>query len=576
MVRSSLLRNEINSEREVIPSGKPIRCAIYTRKSSEEGLDQSFNSLHAQREACEAFVMSQKHEGWQMISGHYDDGGFSGGNMERPGLKKLLTDISAGKVDTVVVYKVDRLTRSLSDFARIVESFDSKGVSFVSVTQQFNTTSSMGRLTLNVLLSFAQFEREVTGERIRDKVAASKKKGMWMGGFVPLGYNLANHQLVVNPKEAEVVGRIFALYLELRSVTALQENLKGSEIRSKQRTGSTGRQFGGAILSRGTLYHLLNNSVYIGKTIHKGVLYPGKHEAIVNVETWDRAANLLKENRVSRKTRHNLDSGRMLQGRLMSTDGRIYTPTHANKNGRRYFYYILRGKVDAGSIRSLPAVEIESRVLFLISSFLADSLRVAEQFLGLDVRDMKLLTSAARHRAALLIDGTVRQKDEVIGLTRARVVVMPSELLIEIDRGAIGREFLGREANSEVSGLIEIREPFQFARRGSEVRLILTSNAQPNQDALPSLVKAVTLARTWYKWIVKGEVRTMSELARRAGMDRHYTARLLRLVMLSPQVAEAVLRGDHSPLLTVTQLTDTIEMDWELQKLAQKLSELEG
>ncbi|WP_158788063.1 recombinase family protein [Granulicella sp. L46] len=551
----------------MIPSGKPTRCAIYTRKSSEEGLDQSFNSLHAQREACEAFVLSQKHEGWQMISAHYDDGGFSGGNMERPGLKKLLTDISAGKVDTVVVYKVDRLTRSLSDFARIVESFDSKGVSFVSVTQQFNTTSSMGRLTLNVLLSFAQFEREVTGERIRDKVAASKKKGMWMGGLVPLGYDLANHQLVVNPKEAEVVRKIFALYLELRSVTALQENLKGSEIRSKRRTSSTGRQFGGSVLSRGTLYHLLNNTVYIGKTIHKGVLYPGKHEPIVDVKTWDRSANLLKENRVSRKTKHNLASGRMLQGRLTTADGKIYTPTHANKNGRRYFYYMLRDKGYSAPIRCLPAVEIETRVLFSISSFLADPIRVADQFPGLDVRDMKLLISAARHRAALLIDGTVRQKDEVVGLTRARIVVMPSELLIEIDRGAIGREFLGREANSEVSGLVEIREPFQFARRGSEVRLILTSDEQPNQDALPSLVKAVTLARTWYKWIVNGEIRTMRELARRAGMERHYTARLLRLVTLSPQWAEAVLRGDHSPLLTVAQLTTNLSMEWEKQRL---------
>ena len=210
------------------------RCAIYTRKSSEEGLEQSFNSLHAQREACEAYILSQRHEGWQVLSTTYDDGGFSGGNMERPGLKKLLVDISAGKVDTVVVYKVDRLTRSLSDFARIVESFDSRGVSFVSVTQQFNTTSSMGRLTLNVLLSFAQFEREVTGERIRDKVAASKKKGIWMGGPVPLGYDLSNRQLVVNPAEAETVRMIFDRYLVLGSVTDLQSELENAGIRTKR------------------------------------------------------------------------------------------------------------------------------------------------------------------------------------------------------------------------------------------------------------------------------------------------------------------------------------------------------
>lgn len=229
-----------------------IRCAVYTRKSSEEGLDQSFNSLHAQREACEAYVLSQKHEGWEVVPVAYDDGGFSGGNMERPGLKKLLADISMGLIDTIVVYKVDRLTRSLADFAKIVESFDKKGVSFVSVTQQFNTTSSMGRLTLNVLLSFAQFEREVTGERIRDKVAASKKKGMWMGGFVPLGYDNVNHQLVVNPKEADTVRSIFLRYLNLRSVTLFQDELREQGVRSKQRTTMDGRQLGGAVLSRGT------------------------------------------------------------------------------------------------------------------------------------------------------------------------------------------------------------------------------------------------------------------------------------------------------------------------------------
>jgi DNA invertase Pin-like site-specific DNA recombinase len=254
------------------------RCAIYTRKSSEEGLEQSFNSLHAQREACEAYILSQKHEGWHVLPSAYDDGGFSGGNMERPGLKKLLVDISAGKVDTVVIYKVDRLTRSLSDFARIVESFDKQGVTFVSVTQQFNTTSSMGRLTLNVLLSFAQFEREVTGERIRDKVAASKMKGMWMGGVVPLGYDLTNRQLLINPAEADTVRMIFARYLALKSVTDLQIELENSGVQTKRRITSTGREVGGFLLGRGTLYHLLSNPLYIGKIAHKGKLYDGMHE----------------------------------------------------------------------------------------------------------------------------------------------------------------------------------------------------------------------------------------------------------------------------------------------------------
>ena len=314
----------------ITPHAK-IRCAVYTRKSSEEGLDQSFNSLHAQREACEAYVLSQKHEGWEVVPIAYDDGGFSGGNMERPGLKKLLADISGGLINTIVVYKVDRLTRSLADFAKIVESFDKKGVSFVSVTQQFNTTSSLGRLTLNVLLSFAQFEREVTGERIRDKVAASKKKGMWMGGFVPLGYNNVSHQLVINQEEAEIIRCIFARYLELRSVTTLQQELRAQGVRSKQRMTADGRQLGGAVLSRGTVYHLLSNPVYIGKTLHKGILHPGKHETILDLKLWSQVSEMLKQNRITRRRTHNVPSGRMLIGRLKTETGLIYTPTHASK-----------------------------------------------------------------------------------------------------------------------------------------------------------------------------------------------------------------------------------------------------
>jgi DNA invertase Pin-like site-specific DNA recombinase len=248
---------------------RAIRCAIYTRKSSEEGLEQSFNSLQAQREACEAYIASQKHEGWNAITTRYDDGGFSGGTIERPALQKLLKDIAAGEVNTVVVYKVDRLTRSLMDFARIIEAFDAKGVSFVSVTQQFNTTTSMGRLTLNVLLSFAQFEREVTGERIRDKVAASKKKGMWMGGYVPLGYDLHERQLVINLEEGKIVREIFQQYLKLGRVSALKRYLEDKNILSKLRQGASGVMSGGKSFSRGALYHILNRRLYIGEIAHE-------------------------------------------------------------------------------------------------------------------------------------------------------------------------------------------------------------------------------------------------------------------------------------------------------------------
>jgi DNA invertase Pin-like site-specific DNA recombinase len=267
------------------PDVRRKRCAIYTRKSSEEGLEQEFNSLAAQREACEAFIRSQRNEGWVLVRTRYDDGGFSGGNLERPALQHLIADIRAGRIDIVVVYKVDRLTRSLADFARLVELFDAEAVSFVSVTQQFNTTSSMGRLTLNVLLSFAQFEREVTGERIRDKIAASKKKGMWMGGNVPLGYDANQRTLVVNPAEAETVRRIFALYRELGCVRRVKEETDRLGLRTKCSRTAHGTERGGRPFSRGHLYSLLSNPIYTGQIAHKGALYSGQHPALIDSET---------------------------------------------------------------------------------------------------------------------------------------------------------------------------------------------------------------------------------------------------------------------------------------------------
>src|SRR5437764_14073591 len=262
------------------------RCAIYTRESSEEGLDQEFNSLAAQREACEAFIRSQQHEGWVLAKTRYDDGGFSGGNLQRPALQRLLADIRTVRIDIIVVYKVDRLTRSLADFVRLVETFDAQAVSFVSVTQQFNTTNSMGRLTLNVLLSFAQFEREVTGERIRDTIAASKKKDMWMGGNVPLGYDADERRLVINPAEAETVRRIFALYRELGCVRRVKEEADRLGLRTKCSTTTKGTERGGKPFSRGHLYALLANPIYTGQIVHKGQLHPGQQSALIDAASW--------------------------------------------------------------------------------------------------------------------------------------------------------------------------------------------------------------------------------------------------------------------------------------------------
>ena len=317
-----------------------IRCAIYTRKSSEEGLEQSFNSLDAQREACEAYIVSQRHEGWQLIPTKYDDGGFSGGNMERPALKRLLADIAARRVDNVVVYKVDRLTRSLADFAKIVEQFDKQGISFVSVTQQFNTTTSMGRLTLNVLLSFAQFEREVTGERIRDKVAASKRKGMWMEGVVPLGYDLVDRHLVLNPAEADQVKQIYQTYLRLGCVANLQAHLEKEGIRSKKRTSRTGRTSGDAIFSRGALYLMLHNRIYLGEIVHKDASFPGQHPAIIDQKLWDQVQLQFQSNLQAARKRPRTTEQSLLMGLIYDEQGNRFTPSHANKKGRRYRYYV--------------------------------------------------------------------------------------------------------------------------------------------------------------------------------------------------------------------------------------------
>src|SRR6267142_2210766 len=322
----------------VDPSRK--RCAIYTRKSSEEGLEQEFNSLQAQSEACEAYIRSQRHEGWVLARTRYDDGGFSGGNMERPALQHLLADIREGRIDIIVVYKVDRLTRSLADFARLVEIFDAQEVSFVSVTEQFNKTSSMGRLTLNVLLSFAQFEREVTGELIRDKIAASKKKGMWMGGNVPLGYDATDRTLVINSAEAETVRHIFALYRDLGCVRRVKEETDRLGLMTKRSTTAKGTERGGQPFWRGHLYQLLTNPIYTGQIAHKGQLYPGQHPALIDAEAWRAVRDQLAANATNHRRKADAVEPSLLAALLVDARGERFTPSHAVKKGRRYRYYV--------------------------------------------------------------------------------------------------------------------------------------------------------------------------------------------------------------------------------------------
>ncbi len=346
------------------PVVRKLRCAVYTRKSSEEGLEQEFNSLDAQREACEAYIASQRAEGWVLVEDRYEDGGVSGGTLDRPALKRLLADMGAERVDVVVVYKIDRLSRSLSDFFKLVDQFERNNVTCVSVTQSFNTTTSMGRLTLNMLLSFAQFEREVIGERIRDKIAASRRKGMWMGGFVPLGYDVKDRKLVVNEVDAKKVRLIFERFTKIGSATTL--------VRALRDEGVTGKY--GKLVDKGYVYKLLNNRTYIGKAVHKGTIYPGEHEAIVSQALWDKVHTILSDSPRLRAARTRAQTPALLKGLIFGPTGRAMTPTHTRKGGRLYRYYVstdvLKRDPNACSVRRVPAAEIESAVIEQVRSVL--------------------------------------------------------------------------------------------------------------------------------------------------------------------------------------------------------------
>jgi site-specific DNA recombinase len=409
---------------------KSLKCAIYTRKSSEEGLELDFNSLHAQRESCEAYIKSQKHEGWMALPNLYDDGGYSGGSIERPALKKLLADIQSRAVDVVVVYKVDRLTRSLADFAKIVEIFDAAGVSFVSVTQQFNTTTSMGRLTLNVLLSFAQFEREVTGERIRDKIAASKQKGMWMGGWVPIGYDRKDRTLVINDDEAKTVRTIFELFLKLRNVREVQAELARLKLTTKPYPISTGRILGGLPFSRGHIYRILSNPLYIGEIVHKDIRHAGQHPRIIDHDTWDAVNAQIGSNRREHRVRAKAGHVNLLAGLIYDEAGRALVSSHTTKNGKRYLYYITsdgsgRKPAPAGLAKlRLPAADVDAFVISALQQFLTDNTGLVKLLRAAHIRSGKLAQALQNAEA------TSRELEDMSFRSRLRLVIGIGPLLV--------------------------------------------------------------------------------------------------------------------------------------------------
>ena len=560
------------------------RCAIYTRKSSEEGLEQDFNSLHAQREACEAFIQSQKHEGWVVSKAAYDDGGISGATLERPALQRLLVDIHSGQVDIVVVYKVDRLSRSLTDFARLVDAFDAKDVSFVSVTQQFNTSTSMGRLTLNVLLSFAQFEREVTGERIRDKIAASKKKGLWMGGRPPLGYDAKDRKLMVNETEAETVRYIYRRYVELGSVRVLQEALDNEGIVSKVWHNQSGHVTGGQTLARGALYRMLSNRLYLGEIIHKDKSYQGQHNAIIEQALWVQVQALLEKNRVERKHRTRAHHPSLLTGLLYDDHGNRMTPTHAVKNGKRYRYYISQPLVtgsrqNAPAGRRIPAGDIEQLVITRLQAALSDESLVLE---GIHSRieaasEQQRLVSLAASLADEWNKLTAPAVHALLCALIVRIEVLPKRVDIHLVPEQLTMELFMDPQNvtpaatcPENTPRMTLSVPAELKRAGMGMKMIIETRDANGKKTRPdlSLVKLIIKAHALNRELVNSNGASLATIARREGLTGSYVTRIVRLSFLSPDITRAILDGCHPPDLTAAKLTrmSRLPLEWEQQK----------
>src|SRR5450631_3129213 len=571
------------SEKTPRRSAKKTRCAIYTRKSSEEGLEQAFNSLDAQREACAAFIASQKHEGWTVLPTLFDDGGFSGGTMQRPALKRLIIDIEAGQIDVIVVYKVDRLTRALSDFAKLVDVFDRRGVSFVSITQQFNTTTSMGRLTLNVLLSFAQFEREVTGERIRDKVAASKKKGMWMGGMPPLGYDVKNRKLVVNDAEARIVIDIYRRYLALKSVHALRDELADAGVKSKRRMRPDGAEYGGQTFSRGALYLILQNRHYRGEILHKGNAYPGEHSAIVDKPLWDEVQAVLAANRVERTTGARASHPSLLTGMIFDEASERLTPTYAVKKGTRYRYYVSTFLVTgAGRKRSsgrrIPAGNLEGVVINRLCTFLADPGAILDAVDNESHSGSGCSQPIERGRQ-LAADLGVSAPDKVkatlmallcrVEIRSDRVDIMLSRCrLTELLAGVIDLSTQHQSPANAPGDMLRLTVQVGLKRVGREMRM-LVENADDQTAADPSLLRIMARAHDIQARLIQNPKLSVHDIAREEHVSAAYLYTLLRLPWLAPDITTAIINGRKPPQLTaqtLMRLTPRLPAAWAEQR----------
>ncbi|MEQ1809853.1 MAG: recombinase family protein [Terricaulis sp.] len=520
-------------------SSKKIRCAIYVRTSTEEGLAQEFNSLDAQTEACRAYIASQAGEGWVAHRQVFVDGGFSGGSMQRPALQLLLAALAAHEVDVIVVYKVDRLTRSLADFAKIVERLDASGASFVSVTQSFNTTTSMGRLTLNVLLSFAQFERVVTAERIRDKIAASKAKGMWMGGSPPLGYDVHERHLIVNEAEAERVRFIFRRYLELGSIASLAEDLPKHGILSKGWTSSAGVEHLSGRIAPGALAVILANPIYRGLIAHRDKTYPGRHEAIIEEELWAAVQTRRIEVKAPLKRVPKRIDDPLLLGKIIDDAGNTMRISHTRKGERRYRYYVsaavLDGHGKAGSLSRISAGVLDRTVVDAATPLLASHWRNDE------IREMRVL-------AAL-----------------RRVEVFARKLRISLDADAVDECAVSAKTIGRNDGAVTFEHPVVLARPRNTTTIVSGERTTARVDR--TMVRAIALARHWADQLESGTVSSVVDLATTQKRCIHYTNRLLPLAYLAPDLVEMILDGRQPRTLTLSALTArSLPLDWDAQR----------
>jgi DNA invertase Pin-like site-specific DNA recombinase len=560
-----------------------LRCGIYTRKSSDEGLEQAFNSLDAQREACAAFVLSQKHEGWSVLPTLYDDGGYSGGTLDRPALQRLLAHIADGKVDVVVVYKIDRLTRSLFDFAKIVDAFDARGVSFVSITQQFNTTTSMGRLTLNVLLSFAQFEREVAGERIRDKIAASKKKGMWMGGLPPLGYEVRDRKLVANQEEASTLLHIYRRYVGLRSVRALKAELDAAGIRSKRRTYADG-VCGGHKLSRGALYLMLQNRIYRGEITHKGDAYPGEHKAIVDEALWNKVQAVLAANRIDRATGAAAKYPSLLAGLAFDDSGERLTPTHAVKKGTRYRYYVSKSLItgtakEHSQGRRIPAGNLEGLVIGRLRAFLADEGALLSAICNAEKNgaEQKRLIARGRQISGEFPTLTPDEIRSILLTLINRIDIRAEHVEIRVHQGWLHGLLQARSLEALLADRAPERRPVdilklkvkaRLQRVGREMKLVV-HNAEDRAQADPGLLRIVARAHDFHERLAHDPNLTVPAIASQERLTIGYLSRLLRLPSLAPDIVAAIINGKHPPELSAKRLMRLalqLPTDWAEQR----------